>query len=118
MNRLAGVLAVSGIGVVALGLSLNSAPVHGAAALALGFTLIVSHQVGRAAHRIGLPAITGYLVTGLLCGPYLLSRVHPALAVLGPEAVGTLHLADSVALGMIALGAGGKLRLPEVLANR
>ena len=117
MNRLAGLLAVAGFGVLALGLSFDSLDTQGSAALALGFTLLISHQAGLVARTLGLPAITGYLLVGLFCGPYLLARVHPALAVLGSETVKTLRLFDAMALGMIALGAGGELRLKDLRAN-
>lgn len=80
------------------------------AAMALGFVLIVAFLVGQSVVRLGLPSITGYLLVGMIFGPHLLGRVHYSLAVLGADAVGTLQLLDAVALGLIALSAGGELK--------
>src|ERR1041384_6206260 len=40
-------------------------------ALALGFTLIVAMVIGEFLRRFRLPRLTGYLLFGLLIGPYL-----------------------------------------------
>lgn len=86
----------------------------GAAAMALGFVLLVAYFGGLAVAAAGLPTITGYIVVGMVFGPYLLGQLHPGLAVLGPRAVSTLRLLDGVALGLIALSAGGELRWSAV----
>ncbi len=87
------------------------------ATMALGFVLIVSFFAGRVAKVMGLPSITGYILTGILFGPYVLTWITPGLAVLGTETVDDLRLFDGVALGIIALTAGGELKLSLVKAR-
>jgi Kef-type K+ transport system membrane component KefB len=109
-------LALLGVGALIVAVRLAGDPAEGSgmAAMALGFVLLVSFAVGQAARRWGLPSVTGYLLAGMAFGPYLLGRSHPALAVLGHGAVSNLRLLDAVALGLIALSAGGELKLEAV----
>jgi Kef-type K+ transport system membrane component KefB len=79
--------------------------------MALGFVLVVSFLAGEAASRLRMPAITGYILTGVLFGPYVLRLVSPQLTVLREDSVSTLQLLDGMALGLIALTAGGELKL-------
>ena len=72
--------------------------------LALGFLLLFSYLVGKWVLRYRLPMITGYLLAGILVGPQFLN-------LLSADATGKLHLIDQLALGIIALTAGGELRL-------
>ena len=52
---------------------------HGTA-LALGFTLIVALATGELLRRFRLPRLTGYLLFGLLVGPYLGNVITEAMA--------------------------------------
>ena len=113
MRRAVALAAVLAL-IVAVRLAMPAEAGEATAAMALGFVLLVSFGVGRAATRLGLPSITGYILTGLMAGPYVLGWVHPAFAVLGHSAVASLRLLDAVALGLIALGAGGELRLASL----
>src|SRR5687768_14243703 len=64
------------------------------AALALGFLIIASIQVGHIADAIRLPRLTGYLLCGLLFGPEMLRIVsEPMLA--------DLTLIKGTAVGLI-----------------
>lgn len=83
---------------------------YGSATLFLGFLLLSSYLAGRATRAIGLPQITGYLVIGILVGPY-------ALGILPMEMVEEFRFVNGVALALIALSAGGELRL-EPLRER
>lgn len=114
MRRLLGVLLAFAL-VLATRSLLVGAPMSGAqAVMALGFVLIVSFIVGQWVNTRGLPAVTGYLVVGMVFGPYLLGLAHPLLSVLQPEAVDALRTLDAVALGLIALSAGGELHWASV----
>ncbi|HKI99242.1 MAG TPA: cation:proton antiporter [bacterium] len=113
MRRVLGLLAVCAL-IVAVRLAMPAEASAAAAAMALGFVLLVSFVLGRVATRLGLPTITGYILVGMVTGPFLLGWLHPALAVLGHSAVSSLRLLDGVALGLIALSAGGELRLAAV----
>lgn len=75
--------------------------------IALGFLLIGAFIGGKLAVRTGLPRITGYLLVGLLVGPYvsgLLTRDMMA----GGKAV------EGLAVALIALTAGGEIRVDWV----
>ncbi len=80
---------------------------HGSATLFLGFLLLASYLAGRAARVLALPQITGYLVIGILVGPYV-------LAILPQATVVEFRFVNGVALALIALSAGGELRLEAV----
>ena len=66
-----------------------------------------SYYAGLAAKRFGLPQITGYLVSGILCGPY-------CLAILSNESVTDLNIIEGACLGIIGLAAGAELQLSEL----
>ena len=67
-----------------------------------GIIALASRQIGEWFARIKLPLITGYLVVGIIAGPYVL-RVMP------PEALEKLKFIDELALAYIALAAGCEL---------
>ena len=77
---------------------------HGSATLFLGFLLLASYLAGRAAKATALPQITGYLLVGILVGPSVLG-LFPESMIEGSRFV------NGVALALIALSAGGELRL-------
>lgn len=71
------------------------------------FVSLASRQLGKGAARWGLPLISGYLLAGMLAGPYILG--------LFPEGTGLrLRVVDEVALGFIAFAAGAELFLKEL----
>ncbi|MDP8223462.1 MAG: cation:proton antiporter [Candidatus Lernaella stagnicola] len=84
------------------------------AILVLGFVLLSSFIAGRMIRRARMPMITGYLLAGLVLGPHVLGRLHGDLTVFTPEVLDQLGLVDDLALGLIALTAGGELRLREL----
>lgn len=73
----------------------------------LGFILIFAFLVGRQTKRLHLPQITGFIIAGILCGPYLLNFLSLA-------DVGDLQLLDGLALSLIALTAGGEMRIDRL----
>jgi len=79
----------------------------GAATLFLGFLLLSSYLAGRAARTIALPQITGYLVIGIVVGPHV-------LGILPKEMVEEFRYVNGVALALIALSAGGELRIESL----
>ncbi len=70
--------------------------------LAFGFIVLVAATLGELAHRVHLPHVTGYILTGIVCGEYV-------LGLLSPEAVRDLKLFDILAIGLIAMEAGAAL---------
>lgn len=77
---------------------------HGRLAILLGFVLLSASVAGVLAAAAGLPRITGYILVGIAAGPSVLGVV-PATAV------ADLKLIDDFALALIAMLAGGELRL-------
>lgn len=74
------------------------------ATVALGFVILVAYNVGVVFRRIGLPKLTGYMVTGVIFGPYV-------IGFLSKEVVMQLKLIDNIALSLIAFSAGRELKL-------
>ncbi len=72
--------------------------------LAFGFMLLAAFFMGRIAKAIGLPKLTGYLLTGALVGP-------SGLKLISSETLGSLNIVSGVAIALIALGAGAELDL-------
>lgn len=73
----------------------------------LGFMLILSYNVGKILSRFRLPKLTIYIITGILCGPYVTGFVSP-------EVVSNLKFVDNLALTLIAFIAGGEMRYGEL----
>ncbi len=79
----------------------------GSATLFLGFLLLASYLAGRAARIFSLPQITGYLIIGILVGPQV-------LGILPRATVEEFRFVNGVALALIALSAGGELRISRL----
>lgn len=75
--------------------------------LGIGFMLVAAFAGGKVAARLGLPRITGYLLVGLIVGPFV-SGLLTSDMLLGAKAV------EGVAVALIALTAGGEIRIDWV----
>lgn len=73
-------------------------------ALPLGFALIAAYFMGLAAERARLPRLSGYLLFGLLCGPFLLNLITASMAR-------DIQVVNGFALALIALVAGLELNV-------
>jgi Kef-type K+ transport system membrane component KefB len=67
--------------------------------LALGFALIAAALAGALLERLRLPRITGYLLFGMVCGPYLANIITRPMAR-------ELQLFNGLAIALIAFIAG------------
>jgi trehalose 6-phosphate synthase len=76
-------------------------------ALALGFTLLGAWLTGDLFRPLSVPRVTGYLLFGILIGPYLGNVITEAMA-------GQLQLISGVATTLIALIAGLALNLERL----
>ena len=76
-------------------------------ALPLGFALVAAYLLGLVAERIRLPRLSGYLLFGLLCGPFLLNLITASMAR-------DLQVVNNFALALIALVAGLELNLARL----
>lgn len=75
--------------------------------VSLGFLLLAAFLAGRITADLGVPRITGYILLGLIVGPGVLNLVTD-------EAIEGLKLIDDIAISLIALSAGGELRISEL----
>ncbi len=76
----------------------NSSPLR-PTALALGFSLIAAAITGELLERVRLPRVTGYLLFGMICGPYLANIITRPMAR-------DLQLINGLAVVLIAFIAG------------
>ncbi|HEX6940645.1 MAG TPA: cation:proton antiporter [Longimicrobiales bacterium] len=79
-------------------------------AMVVGFLLLAAFTVGQGFKGARLPKITGYLVVGILVGPEV-------LGLLTASDLDRIRLLNVLAVGVIALIAGGELR-PAMLRAR
>ncbi len=77
--------------------------------LYLGIAMAAGLLFNRIVKKLGLPNVTGYLVAGLLIGPYVLDFM-PVVAV------EQMSLITNVALGFIAFSIGGSFRISDIKA--
>ncbi|TNE86517.1 MAG: hypothetical protein EP330_22525 [Deltaproteobacteria bacterium] len=89
--------------------------------LALGFVILGAHAVGELVEVIKLPHITGYLIAGMLLGPSFAEMLPIGMregplehGFLNDEVIPQLALLDTLALALIALTAGGELKVEEL----
>ena len=86
-------------------------------AIAMAAGLIVS----RITKLFNLPAVTAYLIAGVLVGPYLLGAVGryfgiEGLGFVSMDVVHSLSIISDVALGFIAFSIGNEFRLSQIKA--
>ena len=72
-----------------------------------GLLALASKDLGKSGTWVGLPLISGFLITGVLAGPYV-------LGVLDAEAVSHLQAVDAFSLAFIAFAAGAEFEMAEV----
>lgn len=77
------------------------------AALAFGFVLLAALQSGTLFAGLRMPRLTGYLVCGFVAGPSIANLVTERM-------LGDLKLVNGVAIGLIALSAGGELNFRRI----
>ena len=83
--------------------------------LCISLSLISGLLMSRLAKKIGLPAVTAYLVTGLLLGPYCIGRLGlPGVGFHTMDDVSFLGLISEMALGFIAFTIGNEFRVGEL----
>lgn len=86
--------------------------------ISLSVALAAGLLMSRVVKPLKLPAVTGYLIAGILIGPY-------ALGLLGVEGLGftstdevrALSVISDVALGFIAFAIGNEFRLQQLKEN-
>lgn len=83
--------------------------------ICLATALIVGLMLSRLTKLVGLPAVTAYLVAGLLIGPFILGGLHiPGLGFHSLEQVESLGIITQTALGFIAFSMGNEFRISQL----
>ena len=70
----------------------------------IGLMLVCGLLFGRLAKKVSLPNVTGYLVAGLVLGPYV-------LGIVSTDTAASLSIVSEMALGFIALSIGAEFKL-------
>ena len=83
--------------------------------LSLSIALMAGLLLSRVAKMFELPAVTAYLVAGILVGPYALGALGvPGLGFTSMENLGSFSIISDVALGFIAFSIGNEFRLSQL----
>ena len=83
--------------------------------ICLAVALVGGLMLSRLTKLLNLPAVTAYLIAGLLLGPFCLGAVKlPGLGFNSLEQVETLSVITQVALGFIAFTIGNEFRLSQL----
>ena len=82
--------------------------------LSLGVAMVAGLLMSRLVKLLKLPAVTGYLIAGILIGPNLLGALGvPGLGIGGDQLKG-FNIISDVALGFIAFAIGNEFRLSNL----
>lgn len=83
--------------------------------LSLSVALFAGLMLSRLAKLVKLPAVTAYLVAGILIGPYLLGALGlSGLGFTDMNDIKTYGLLSDIALGFIAFSIGNEFRLSQI----
>ena len=85
--------------------------------ICLAVAMVGGLMLSRVTKLLHLPAVTAYLVAGLLLGPFVLGRLHlPGLGFNTLEQVEGMGIITQTALGFIAFTIGNEFRLSQLRA--
>ncbi|HUG55405.1 MAG TPA: cation:proton antiporter [Vicinamibacteria bacterium] len=107
MRRLLALVLLLALAASVRGLAAGEAAETRSTGLALGFALLAAALTGTLFERLRLPRVSGYLVFGLVCGPYLADIISR------PMARG-LQIVNGLAVTLIALVAGLEMNLTHL----
>lgn len=85
------------------------------ALLSLSIAIFAGLMLSRLAKLVKLPAVTAYLVAGILIGPYFLGALNvPGLGFISMADIKKYSIISDVALGFIAFSIGNEFRLEQL----
>jgi Kef-type K+ transport system membrane component KefB len=73
----------------------------------VGMVILLGMLGGKFAHRMRVPKVTGYMLTGLLFGPSV-------LGLISDRTLADIHMLNEIALGMILFAIGGEIQLSHL----
>ena len=83
--------------------------------ICISSSLIAGLLMSRLAKKMHFPAVTAYLVAGIILGPFCLGRLNiPGLGFATEEAVAAMDVFSQVALGFIAFTIGNEFRVSQL----
>ena len=83
--------------------------------IALSIAIFAGLMLSRVAKLLKLPAVTAYLVAGILIGPYVLGQLGiEGLGFVSGENVKSFSIISEVALGFIAFSIGNEFRVAQL----
>ena len=84
--------------------------------LSLSIALLSGLLLSRLAKKVSLPAVTAYLIAGVLIGPFLLGALDiPGIGITAGQ-IHSLGIISDLALGFIAFSMGNEFRLSQLKA--
>lgn len=89
---------------------------NGSILISLSIALIAGLLLSRLAKLVKLPAVTAYLIAGVLIGPYMLGSFNIKGLGIIYEELELLKIISEVALGFIAFSMGSEFRLSQLKA--
>lgn len=72
--------------------------------LSVGIIILLGLLGGRLSHKLKVPKVTGYMITGLIFGPSV-------LGLISSETLADIHMINDIALGLILFAIGGEVEL-------
>ena len=82
--------------------------------LSLSIALLAGLLLSRLAKKVGLPAVTAYLVSGVLIGPFVLGALGITGIGITAEQLKGFGIISDLALGFIAFSMGNEFRLAQL----
>ena len=83
--------------------------------LSVSVALLAGLLMTRAFKPLKLPAVTAYLIAGVLIGPYVIGALNiPGLGFNSHDAVAKLGIISDIALGFIAFSIGNEFRVEDL----
>ena len=87
--------------------SFITVPTSATVQLAFGYLLLTAFFTARLVTKLGLPKLTGYIIAGVISGPFVLGLVST-------DMTSSLSIVNGTASAIIALEAGAELQLANV----
>ena len=82
--------------------------------LSLSIALLAGLLLSRLARKLKLPAVTAYLISGVLIGPFLLGAINiPGIGITHTQ-LESFGIISDLALGFIAFSMGNEFRLAQL----